>query len=252
MGGKGGSGADLMGAARVEGIENRKTARDATFANRPDQYNPFGAMTWENQQSVDPASGEEVTKWTQQQQLSRPYQQVLNDQTDTLQAMSGMRNNALNRAAQDMAGGADFNQFGDAQGLEYDPTELRGRAEDAAYGRATSRLDPQFQQRGSDMEIKLRNQGLTPGDEAYDRAMGNFNRGRNDAYEQARMGAVGTGKAEASQLYDQQMGSTNFANALRDKNIEEYLAERNYNFEEAERLDPISKTAKTMKSFSGG
>ena len=251
MGGKGGSSPDVAGAARVEGIENRKTARDATFANRPDQFNPFGSVQWEQQRTKDPASGENVTRWTQKQQLAAPYQRLVDDETDTLQVYSGMRNNALNRAAQDMQGGADFEQFGEGQGLEYDPSQLRQRAEDAAYGRATSRLVPQFNQREGDTEVKLRNQGLRPGDEAYDRAMGNFNRSRNDAYEQARMGAVGTGRAEAGQAYNQQRGSAEFANALRDKNVEEYLSKRKYNLQEAEALNPITKAGEAMSNFSG-
>lgn len=250
--GKGGSSPDVQGAARVEGIENRKTARDATYANRPDQYNPFGGIRWSQETTTDPGSGEEVTRWVQRQNLGAPYQKLLDDQTDSLQTLSGMQGASLSRAAQDLRGGPDFEQFGAASGLEFDASELRQRAEDAAYQRSTSRLDPRFGQRRNDMEIKLRNQGLRPGEEAYDRAMGNLNRAENDAYEQARRGAVGTGRTEQQQAFGQQMQSTDFANALRDKNIEEYLGQRRYNLEEADLLDPTARVAGVQGSFAGG
>jgi len=126
---------------------------------------------------------------------------LLTDQLSNAQKQSYLQSGAMNRAGESMKDGADFGQFGEGNNLEFDPTQLRQRAEDAAYGRETSRLDPQFSQRSNDMEVKLRNQGLRPGDEAYDRAAGNFDRSRNDAYEQARMGAVGTGRQESQQAY---------------------------------------------------
>ncbi len=67
MGKKGGSQpvADVKGAAQVEGEFSRETARDVTYADRPTQYNPFGDVQWSQAEFIDPASGEKVTKWTQ-------------------------------------------------------------------------------------------------------------------------------------------------------------------------------------------
>ena len=251
MGKSGGSAPDVVGAAKQEGIENRDTARDTNYANRPDQYNPFGSLTWGTYSDVDPASGEKVTRWRQEQGLSDPMEGLLTDQLSNAQKQSYLQSGAMNRAGESMKDGADFGQFGEGNNLEFDPTQLRQRAEDAAYGRETSRLDPQFSQRSNDMEVKLRNQGLRPGDEAYDRAAGNFDRSRNDAYEQARMGAVGTGRQESQQAYNQQMGSTEFSNALRDKNIQEYLAKRSFDLNEAKALNPTGNVKDLMSPFGG-
>ena len=60
-----------------------------------------------------------------------------------------------------------------------------------AYSDITSRLDPQWQAAQTQNETKLRNQGLAPGGEAYDAAMRNFNQGKNDAYTQANLAAMG-------------------------------------------------------------
>lgn len=87
-----------------------------------------------------------------------------------------------------------------------DPSQLRQQAEDSVYNRFTSRLDPQFEQRSEALESRLRNQGLRPGDEAYDMAMENFGRERTDAYQTAAYDANTAGRAEAGQLFGQQLG----------------------------------------------
>ena len=45
MGKKSSSPPDVTGAAKVEGKFSRETARDVTYADRPDQNNPFGSVT---------------------------------------------------------------------------------------------------------------------------------------------------------------------------------------------------------------
>ncbi len=77
------------------------------------------------------------------------------------------------------------------------PTSLmagaRGKMEDTIYGRATSRLDPQFAQREKAMRDMLVNRGLTEGSEIWNQELGNLGRERSDAYglaqSSARMGA---------------------------------------------------------------
>jgi len=263
----GDEGPDVVGAAREEGKQERLTAAQATMADRPDQYDPFGSLTWQKGGPIvggSIAEGRTVggrrgmytsndpNKWTQQYTLNAPMQRNLNSAMGVTNSMSGLREDAMARAEQEMSGDLDWGQFGQAEGLEFDPTELRQRAEDAAYGRQTSRLDPQFEQRARETEVKLRNRGLRPGDEAYDNAMGNFNRGRNDAYEQARMGSVGMGMQEANQMFGQEVKSTDMANALRDKNIQEYIDKRNFSLNEAQSLDPTAQVKQLRDTYSGG
>lgn len=86
---------------------------------------------------------------------------------------------------------------------------------DQAYAAQTSRLDPQWDQRAEANRTMLANQGLAPGGEAYTNAMRDFNSARNDAYQQARMGAIAT----MPQTYDLAAASyaqpLNTLNALR-------------------------------------
>lgn len=76
----------------------------------------------------------------------------------------------------------------------------RQRVEDAVYGRATSNLDPQYQQREDAMRTRLLNSGNTEGSEAWKNEMGNFERERSGAYDQARNSAILAGGNEQSRL----------------------------------------------------
>ena len=250
MGKKSSDPADVRGAAEVEGQFSRETARDVTYADRPDQYNPYGSVTWGQQQVVDPATGELVTKWTQNESLNQDAQQIFDNQMGMMQGRSGLASGMMGRVGQEMSGAPDWQQFGDVQGLDYDPSQLRNRAESDAYQRSTNRLDPQWEGRSQQLEIDLRNKGLRPGDQAYDSAIASHNRGQTDAYEQASLAATQQGMGEAQQLWQQQMGGTEMANQLRQQQIQEYIAKRGYSLGEMEQLGE-GQTVADLSGASG-
>jgi hypothetical protein len=82
----------------------------------------------------------------------------------------------------------------------------RQRAEDYLYDQATSRLDPRFEQEEQQLMIDLRNRGLVEGDAAYDAAMANFERDRNDAYNQAKFSSVNQAGQETQRNFDMDSG----------------------------------------------
>ena len=131
-----------------------------TRANRPTQNGPFGSTQW----SQD-ANG----NWTQNTSLTP----------------------GLQDAAQSLTQGL---------GNQLDPSASRDQAIQAAYGQATSRLDPQWAQRQQAQQAQLANQGLTPGSRAYDSQVQSTNNAQNDAYAQAMYGAqTGAGNAAFGQ-----------------------------------------------------
>jgi hypothetical protein len=249
--GKGGSTPDAVGAAGVQGEMSREQARDANYANRPDQINPWGNLTWGTEEVTDPASGEQVTKWTQNQNFTPDSQRLYDQQMGLLGGRGELAAGMNERVRNEMGTPVDWDQFGDVHGMDNTPTGIRQQAEDAAYGRATSRLDPRFEQSDEALEVSLRNKGLRAGDQAYDSAMGNASRDKNDAYQQAQYGATQAGMGEANQMYNQQMGSTEMANALRDQQIQETLAKRNFSLSEQNKLQE-GQTAKDLSDIAGG
>lgn len=237
---------DVVGAAREQGRQARASTAAQTAANRPSQSNAWGGVNWSNDQTwvpqqINQETGEVISEgynqdnWTQNETLNPFMQASLDAQQSTQLDRSELAQAGMDRVRQNMQNPMDFDQYGKpiqmgktrdteqfnfgqegpgefsfGQGLndfDYNAGDERQKAEDASYGRSTSRLDPQFQQREQALQTKLRNQGLQQGDQAYDAAMGNFGRSRNDAYEQARMGATSEGRTEAGQNYGQALGS---------------------------------------------
>lgn len=68
---------------------------------------------------------------------------------------------------------------------QFDVSAFRPFA-DAVYSEATRQLDPQFQSQEAAFRQRMVNQGIQEGTPAFDAALGNFERSRNDAYSQAR------------------------------------------------------------------
>jgi hypothetical protein len=273
---------DLTGAATVEGEFARETARDQAYAQNANQSNALGSSNWTQELTTDPATGEQVTRWVNNQTLSDPMQQQFDTQNSTNQNLADTANAMGGQVSQDLGTPADFDQFGQGQSgpdamtsvanspaatttggntsspqamtsqalrgpqattnanmsgpqattnanmsgpqgttganisgpqgttgneqFSYDSNN-RSRAEDAAYKKATSRLDPQMERERATLERQLTNRGLRAGDSAFDSAMGNFGNRSNDAYEQARLGSVSQGRMEDQQSYGQAQGT---------------------------------------------
>lgn len=94
-------------------------------------------------------------------------------------AVGGAREGAGNMLAEFLAGG-----------------DGRQRTEDAIYGRYTSRLNPEWDERERATLSRLETQGITQGSKAYNDAMDRLSRERSTAYDDARTSAVLGGSAE--------------------------------------------------------
>lgn len=86
------------------------------------------------------------------------------------------------------------------------------QAQDAAYKSQTQYLDPQFAQARQNLATQLADEGLQPGTQAYDRAMGDLGRQQNQAYQSAQSAAVEAGNEQQRALYDQALRGGQFAN----------------------------------------
>jgi hypothetical protein len=246
MGKKSSSSPDVTGAASIEGEFARETARDVTYADRPNQNNPFGNTSWSTERVIDPATGAPTTKWTQNQSLSAPTQNIFDSQLSNNAAFSDMAGGKMGAIENEMGAPANFDEFGSVIG--FDPTANRQEAEDASYARSTSRLDPRFAEEQQRFDVQMANRGLRQGDSAYDTAFDNFSRGKNDAYEQARLGSVGEGRQEVGV----NLSTNERANALRSQEIEEFLGKRGQSLSEAQALQDSMNTEELTNTFAGG
>ena len=170
-------------------------AAQATAAgNRVSQYTPYGSQVYTPDPNYPGQFQANIT-------LNPQAQQTLDANLGMSAGLGNLALDQLPRVADQYSQPMDLSSVGETQ--------------DKAYQAMTSRLDPQWQQREQEQEVKLRNQGLVPGGEAYDNAMRTFNEGRNDAYQQANLGAIQTAPQTYQLANAQYMQPLNTLNAIR-------------------------------------
>lgn len=90
-----------------------------------------------------------------------------------------------------------------------DGSGARDQAITAAYGQATSRLDPQWDKRMEAQRTQLLNQGLDPTSEAGKNSMAELGQQRNDAYSSAMNNAIGQGTAAGNSVFQNNLAARN-------------------------------------------
>lgn len=251
---------DYTGAANAQAAGSRQNVIEQTFANRPDIVTPYGSVTWNRpeytgapgymadeagtgtgtggglgglagsvagqitgQPGAGPGNapgaesgGYDPTQWQMNVSLPPDVQAALAAQQRTALGRSQLGESMIPYAQESLSKQVDWAGMPGVTGGE----EARNAAEQAIYGRATSRLDPMWQQRQQQQAAALANQGLEPGTEAYTRAMGDLNRAQNDAYQTALNEAIMGGGQEASRQYG--LESANRARAIQEAYQQQY------------------------------
>lgn len=133
-------------------------------------------------------------QWTMNMKLTPAQQAALESQQRLGAARSGLGETLFDRAK------SELGQAPDWAGLPGAPDAMKARQQaiDASYGQASSRLDPQWNQRGESLRTQLLNEGLRPGMAGYDQRMQDFERSRTDAYNTAMNSAIMGGEQAAS------------------------------------------------------
>jgi len=192
QGGKGSSAPapDYTGAANAQSAASKEIATQQTWANRPNQYTPWGSTTWGANAGVDPATGQPITNWTQEQKLNPELQGALDQQIKLQGQRSDLAGSFMGRVAN------EYNQpfnWGGLPGMSKGPNvQGTGTYDTQAYIPQTTQttnapafakereqytnamwnqMQPQHQQQTDSTRQMLANQGLTPGSEAYNREL---------------------------------------------------------------------------------
>ncbi len=266
MGKGGGSSAppapDYSSLAKQQSALNQQTAYQQTVANRPNQSNPYGSLTWTNsptmQKQLDAQayasaleaysknpSGQApnqadfykdmpVDSWTQTVTLGPEQQAIYNAQTSNQQ-------NAMNLAGQALqnvdTSPLDLSKMGDVRQLDFSNAQA---LPDSGFGAVQqvqdammSRLQPGLTQ-ARDQEIqRLKSQGITEGTPAWESAMRSLNNQQNDANQQALLGATrayndifNRGLASRQQTIGEDTSLYNNDVANRNRNIQEALLQQ--------------------------
>ncbi len=230
MGGKGRAPAapDYVGAAQQQAAASKELTNIQNFANRPTINTPFGSQSWQTSSQVDPATGQTVTSWTQNNTLAPELQQALGAQIGLQNDRSQLASDFMGRVEQEYSRPFDWQSLPKMAGLDKD-TKLLTQLGDYAPGLQTSlqtqdnpalpqfdssyrdtvanslmeRMQPVHERQQQQLETQLANQGFTVGTEGYTRALADL-QGRQAA---ERYNALDTAGNEAQRLFNMGMGS---------------------------------------------
>lgn len=176
----------------------------------------IGANQWQNQGNSDPTLG--ADDW---RQFGTTDQTLSSGDFD---ARFG---------GDDQSGGFGDHGMGgsDWDTVQYSPEALRNKAEQQTLDFMNAQLDPQWDTRQNDMEIKLTNQGLQPGDAAWDNAMSSLSKSRDTAYSGARNQALADSRAEANMLWGQEMQRSDQKNMQTQSDLDNIYRARQSNIQ---------------------
>lgn len=222
---------DYRAAAEETAESNREALTQQTFANRPNQNTPFGSTFWTTGTQVDPATGQPVTSWTQNQTLDPSIQAALNEQLAIQSGRSQLAGGFMGRVAdeysqpfnwQNLPGMAGTPQQQFTQG-RYLQTGVPVYGLDTANPQQTTfargepgfvqerqrieqglfeRMQPEHQRQQAALETQLANAGLTAGSEGYREEMKRL----SDQQARERFNALEMGGQEQQRLQNMMLG----------------------------------------------
>ena len=181
---------DYAGAAQATAAGNLDAARANIAANRVNQYTPYGSLEYQ-------VSGEDKfgnPMWKATQSLSPVQQQLLDYQNQTSLGLGQLAGKGLGYVSNMLDTPFDTSQL---PTTGFNPSQ----SYQDAY---MQRLQPQIEQGREALDVKLANQGIPVGSEAYKRAMLAQSQRENDLLAAATTQGFGVGQqARQSALAEQ-------------------------------------------------
>jgi hypothetical protein len=159
MGGKGSAPPppDYIGAANTQAAASKELTNIQNFANRPTINTPFGSQSWMTSATTDPATGQYVTSWTQNNTLAPGLQDALNAQIGLQNERSQLAGSFMDRVSSEYSRPFDYQslpqmaQANMAQPLQTRTTDYTpGITTAFGFGRPQGNVQTESLQRGLD------------------------------------------------------------------------------------------------------
>jgi hypothetical protein len=202
--------------ARQTGADNLNLAKIATTANRANQYNPYGSLTWEK-------GATDYDPWTQRVNLSASGQRLLDEKnrqdlayaqaaTKGFDATKGLFENPnIDTSKMPEFSGVDVNALARA------PINPGTTAQEAML----SRLNPSLANDEELLRTRLANQGIGLGSAAYSREMGLQGQRGNDLRLQAAAQGISLDQAARQQGLNEQLAIAGLNSGQRAQMLQE-------------------------------
>ena len=219
---------DYAAAATAQGAADLKTAQYTTALDRPAQTAPTGSVGWTftGKDINNPKPGD----WRQSTSLTPTEQKIFNAEQANRLGMEGLAKTAIGTAgstlskkwnpslmdfqpAQGLAGsniGVPSNTLSGMQDVNESADQFGEQGQqvrDALYQKMTQFSDERFGKEENAERTRLAQMGLQEGSEAYQNALREFSRSKDESYQTAQLNAILAGGGEQSRMIADQLAS---------------------------------------------
>lgn len=206
---------DYAALQKEQLAQNQQLWNQQQQANRPNQNNPYGSVSW-----TKDANGNWTQTETWDPKIKENMDAILQKQKDSISGITNfnpyeMTTGKFNPMTSFKYG--SMNEDGTPAGGDFNSQDFA----DAFTQNLLARVKPQQDIDRSSMETKLRQQGLQPGTEAYDRAYKNLLTSQGDVNSQAALSGMLAAGNEARANYNTSLGYDAAASA---NNLQNYMA----------------------------
>jgi hypothetical protein len=204
----------VANATTAQGENNLDVAKLQSLLNNPNTVTPFGSSQYTMgedgrpvlTQTLSPAEQEKLNK---SNKLGTGALDILQGNLPNIQAalsgpfgMQGAAKTDYDPRYAPTRGTPTDLSFAGAPGMPSADARVLQQVEDAMYGQGAQYLDPQYKQIENEMRVRLANQGIVPGTEAYNTEMENFGLRKQKAYGDLTQSSILGGQSAMSNLYD--------------------------------------------------
>ena len=140
---------DYTGAALAQAQASKENLNIQNYANRPTVNTPWGTESWTTQAVTDPATGQQVTQWTQNTTLNPELQAALDSQIALQQQRSNLAEGFMGRVGESYAKPFDWENLPSM--AQAGPAQLSSNIADYTPGLSTN-VEQQGVVRGFDFQ----------------------------------------------------------------------------------------------------
>jgi hypothetical protein len=223
-GGKGSSSPppqDFRGSALEQAAASKELATQSTWANRPTLNTPWGQQTWSASAGTDPSTGQAITNWTSNINLTPEQQSALDSQQRIQQGKSGAAEQLLGQATEATAKPFDWENMPGRGQVAQQTQQLNaaqaGNVYDSqgrAYQTMSQMLEPGRSQQREALDAKLLASGVDPNSEQARRSRGEQAEQFAGQDKQMMAQALAEGRMDVGQQYQMNSGQVGQQAAL--------------------------------------
>lgn len=226
---------DFRGAALEQAAASKELTTQQTWANRPTINTPWGQQTWQAGSGVDPSTGQAITNWTTNVNLTPEGQSALNAQQRIQEGRSEGAETLLGQSVGNFQSPFNWGGLPRAPGNAPGAEDISGRQQ-GAFQKLSAMVQPGRMQEQESLEVQLANMGLPRNSEAWNRAKSQLSNQWASQDERLLAQAMAEGRTDATSQFGMNQQSADQQQRFRQQAIAEEAQRRGMTLNELNAL----------------